>query len=242
MLIHAFPLGARMYEPQLVLAERGWRIVAPQLRQFDGAPTDPPAASFDDYAGDIIDLLDGLHVTEAVIGGVSMGGYIAFAMFRRAPTYFQGLILADTRSQADTPEGIENRKKMLALVTEKGPAAVADEMLPKLISEETRRNQPAVERRVRELILANSADAIAGAIRGLMTRPDATPLLRTIHCPTLIVVGRDDGITPVAMSEQMQNAIAGSQLVVIEHAGHLANIEQPTAFNDAVGRFLDSRV
>ena len=90
LLIHAFPVNARMFEDQLSLSERGWRVVAPQLRQFDGADSDPAATSIDDYAGDVIDLLDALHVDEAVIGGVSMGGYIAFAMFRQAPRYFSG--------------------------------------------------------------------------------------------------------------------------------------------------------
>src|SRR5262249_16873934 len=88
VLIHAFPANARMWEPQLALADAGWHIVAPQLRRFDGGDAEPPAASMDDYAGDIIDLLDALHVGEAVIAGLSMGGYIAFAMFRHAPRYF----------------------------------------------------------------------------------------------------------------------------------------------------------
>jgi len=245
-----------MWEPQLALAAGGWHVVAPQLRGFDlsratphlssesrdGGGGEPPAASMDDYAGDIIDLLDALHVAEAVIGGVSMGGYIAFAMFRHAPRYFQGLILADTRSQADTPEGVEGRRRLLALVREKGPAAVADEMLPKLLADETRRNHPEIVDRMRELVLANSTEAIAGAITALMTRPDSTPLLSAIHCPTLILVGERDGITPPALSEAMYRAIRGSELAVVEHAGHLSNVEQPLAFNRSVAHFLEHRV
>jgi len=242
VLIHAFPVNARMYEPQLALADGGWHVVAPQLRGFDRGDTEPPASSMDDYAGDVIDLLDALHVNEAVIGGVSMGGYIAFAMFRHAPRYFQGMILADTRPQADTPEGVESRKRMLALVREKGSAAVADEMLPKLLAEETRRKQPDVAARVRDLVLANSTSAIEGAITALMTRPDSTPILSSIHCPALVVVGEADTITPPDLSRSMSEAIAGSQLEVIPHAGHLANIEQPAAFNLTLARFLAHRV
>jgi 3-oxoadipate enol-lactonase len=242
VLIHAFPVNARMFEAQLALAEGGWHVVAPQLRGFDGGDRDPPAASMDDYAGDVIDLLDALHIGEAVIGGVSMGGYISFAMFRHAPRYFQGMILADTRPQADTPEGVEGRKRMLALVRDKGPAAVADEMLPKLLAEETRRKQPEVAARVRELVLANSNTAIAGAITALMTRPDSTAVLSTIHCPTLVVVGEADTITPPELSRAMSDAIAGSQLELIPHAGHLTNLEQPAAFNQALARFLAHRV
>lgn len=242
VLIHAFPVNARMFEPQLALADGGWHVVAPQLRGFDSGDGDPPAASMDDYAGDVIDLLDALHAGEAVIGGVSMGGYIAFAMFRHAPRYFQGLILANTRPQADTPEGVEGRKRMLALVRERGVAAVADEMLPKLLADETRGSHPEIANRVRQLVLANSTRAVADAIGALMSRPDSTGLLSSIHCPTLILVGDRDAVTPPSLSEAMHAAIAGSELVVIERAGHLSSIEQPAAFNTALARFLEHRV
>ncbi|OLC49131.1 MAG: hypothetical protein AUH43_08105 [Acidobacteria bacterium 13_1_40CM_65_14] len=242
VLLHAFPLHARMFQAQLALADRGWRVIAPHLRGFDGAAGDPPASSVDDYAGDVIDLLDALHIDEAVIGGVSMGGYVAFAMFRHAPRYFQGMILADTKSQGDTPEAVEGRKKMLRLVEEKGPAAVAEEMIPKLLGETTRRTRPDVVEQVRALVLANSTEAIAGAIRALMTRPDSTPLLPAIHCPALILVGDEDAVTPRAAAEEMHRGIAGSQLAVIPGAGHLSNLEDPSAFNASLAQFLDHRV
>jgi pimeloyl-ACP methyl ester carboxylesterase len=231
-----------MWEPQLPLAERGWRVIAPQFRGMDGGDADPPASSMDDYAGDTVDLLDALHIPEAVVCGVSMGGYVAFAIFRHAPRYIRGLILADTRPQADTPEGVEGRKRMLSLVREKGVSAVADEMLPKLLGERTRQQRPDIVSRVRSLALANSPDAIAGAIAALMTRPDSTPVLAEIHVPTLIVVGDGDTITPPALSEGMQRAIGGSELRVLEGVGHLASLEEPAAFNAALAPFLDHRV
>jgi pimeloyl-ACP methyl ester carboxylesterase len=242
VLIHAFPLNARMFEAQLALADRGWRVIAPQLRGFDGGTNDPPASTVDDYAADVIDLLDTLHIDEAVIGGVSMGGYVAFAMFRHAPRYFQGIFLADTKSPGDTPEGVEGRKKMLRLVEEKGAAAVADEMLPKLLGETTRRTRPEVVERARGLILDNSTQAIAGAVRALMTRPDSTPLLPTIHCPALILVGEEDTVTPKAAAEEMHRGIAGSRMSTIPGAGHLTNLEDPLAFNSALAEFLDHSV
>lgn len=241
VLLHAFPLNARMWEPQLVLAEQGWRVIVPQLRGFDGGHHDPPAASMDDYAGDLVDLLDALHVERAVIGGLSMGGYVAFALLRHAPTYVGGLILADTRAPADTPEGRQGRERMLALLAEQGPAGIADEMMPKLLGETTRREQPALVERVRALILSGSNEAIAGAIRALMTRPDATPLLPPLHVPTLIVVGEEDVLTPPANSESMHQAVHGSDLVILPKAGHLSSLEQPEAFNAAVARFLSTR-
>ena len=228
-----------MWEPQLGLAERGWRVLAPQLRGFDGGTAaEPQVTSVDDYAGDIIDLLDTLHIDDAVIGGLSMGGYVAFAILRLAPRYVRGLVLADTRSQADTPEGVQARRRMLALLHDKGPAAIADEMLPKLLGTSTRSAQPAVVERVRGMILANSTSAIAGGISALMTRPDSTPMLPDIHVPTLIVVGDEDELTPPPLSRSMHDAIAGSELVTIPKAGHMSNLEQPDAFNAALGRFL----
>jgi pimeloyl-ACP methyl ester carboxylesterase len=241
VLIHAFPLNARMWTDQQSLADLGWRVIAPQLRGFDG-DTVEPGQSVDDYAGDVIDLLDGLHIQEAVIGGLSLGGYVTLAIFRHAPRYFRAMILADTRAEADTPEGVANRQKMLALVRDKGPEAIADEMVPKLLGDTARHEAPELSGRLRDLILASSTEAIAGAVTAMMTRPDSTPLLASIHCPTLIVVGEEDRLTPPPLSEAMHQAIAGSELVTIPRAGHVANIEQPPAFNAALSRFLTHRV
>jgi pimeloyl-ACP methyl ester carboxylesterase len=131
---------------------------------------------------------------------------------------------------------------MLALVREKGPDAVADEMMPKLVGETTRRTRPEVAVRVGELIRQNSPDTIADAITALMTRPDSTPLLGSIHCPTLIVVGEEDAITPPALSEQMHAAVPGSEFAAIPGAGHLSSLEEPGAFNAALARFLEHRL
>lgn len=242
VLIHAFPLTARMWDPQQSLSDQGWRLILPHLRGFDGGSGDPPATSIDDYAGDIIDLLDTLHIEDAVIGGLSMGGYVTFALLRNASRYFRGVVLADTRPQADTPEGVQGRERMLALVRTNGATAVADEMIPKLLGESTRRDRPDIVEHVRALILSNSSDAIAGAVTALKTRPDSTPLLSTIHLPTLIIVGEEDTLTPPALSEAMHRSIAGSELVTLPKAGHMASLEQPQAFNAALAHFLTHRV
>jgi 3-oxoadipate enol-lactonase len=242
VLLHAFPLNARMWEPQLPLADGGWRVIAPQLPAMDGGAGETPATSFDDAAGQVIDLLDTLHIDEAVIGGLSMGGYLTFALFRHAARYFKGMVLADTRPQADTAEGKEGRLRMLALLAERGPAGVADEMMPKLLAPETIRHKPEVVERVRALALSNPPEAIAGAITALMTRSDSTSLLPKIECPTLIVVGENDSLTPPALSRDMQRAIAGAELVTIGDAGHLSSLERPDLFNAALARFLDQRV
>lgn len=251
LLLHAFPLNARMWEPQLSLAEHGWRVIAPHMRQAGQAGRAGRAGqaeqslasiTMDDYAGDVIDLLDRLHIEEAVIGGCSMGGYLAFALLRLAGRYARGLILADTRAPADTADAIEGRKKMIQLVNDKGTAAVVDEMVPKLVGTTTKNGRPEIVARVREIALENSPASVAGMVRAMMTRQDATPLLGTIHIPTLILVGAEDTFTPPAMSEEMQKAIAGSQLVVLPNAGHLSSVEDSRSFNDAVAHFLEHRI
>jgi pimeloyl-ACP methyl ester carboxylesterase len=242
VLIHGFPLSAHMWEPQFVLSDYGWRLIIPHLRGFDEGANGRSRTSMDDHAGDVIDLLDSLHVDHAVVAGLSMGGYVTFALLRHAPSYFQGLILADTRPQADTPEGKQGRERMLALVRDKGPAAVADDMLPKLLGETTRREHPGLVDEVRAIILSNGTETLAAAITAMMTRPDSTPLLPTIKLPTLVVVGEEDTLTPPPLSVDMHKAISGSELVQIPGAGHMANFEQPEAFNQALSSFLSRRV
>jgi 3-oxoadipate enol-lactonase len=231
-----------MWQGQMSLSDHGWRVIAPHFRGMDGGSVDPDGISVDDYAGDLIDLLDGLHIDDAVIGGLSMGGYVAFALFRHAARYVRGLVLADTRAEPDTPEAKEMRKRTLALLRENGVQAVVDDMLPRLLGQTSLRERPEVAETVKRLAARNSPDAVAGAISVLMTRPDSRPTLSSIHCPTLILVGTEDVLTPPAMSEAMQRGIAGSELVVIPEAGHLANLEHPDAFNAALAKFLEFRV
>jgi pimeloyl-ACP methyl ester carboxylesterase len=241
-----------MWEPQMGMAEMGWHVLAPQFRGMDdpaaaGADSTPtsaewPTLTVDDYAADVIDLLDALKIEEAVFAGLSMGGYVAFALFRLAARYVRGLVLADTRATADTPEAVEGRKRLLGVLRERGVGAVADEMIPKLLGTTSQREQPAVAARVRALALSNPAAAVAGAISVLMTRPDSTATLASIHCPTLIIVGDEDSLTPQAMSRDMLRSIGGSELTVVPRSGHLASLETPEPFNAALARFLEHRI
>src|SRR5262249_48831102 len=150
--IHAFPLGPRMWDPQrALLAERGWRVLAPEFARPPSG-SDGRLPTVDDYAGRIIDELDSQHVTDAVLCGLSMGGYIAFAIHRLAPRYVRGLVLADTRSHADTPQGREGRVRLTAVVREQGPSAVADEMIPKLLGETSKRERTELGPLLRSMI------------------------------------------------------------------------------------------
>jgi len=238
LCLHAFPLNARMWEPQMTLAQAGWRIVAPHWRGLQDEQA--PAESFDAMAESAVDLLASLAISRAVVCGVSMGGYLAFALLRRAPELARALVLCDTRAEADAPQARDGRLRMLAMLDERGVGAVADEMIPRLLGETTRQTRPDVARRVRTLALTNRPQGVAGVINAMMTRADSTPLLPTIACSTLILVGDEDVITPPAMSESMHRAISGSELVVFERTGHLPNLEQPDSFNATLTRFLGS--
>ena len=236
ILLHAFPLDANIWRPQLEAVPDGWRFIAPDLRGFGRSPLrDPGPLTMDDYAADVFALMDRLKLDDAVIGGLSMGGYVAFAMFRQAPRRFTGLVLADTRSQADTPAARQMRLQLRELLRTGGPRALAEQSLPKLFSAAA---GPEVIGRTRAMIESAPAAAIDAAMVAMIERPDSTPGLPGINCGTLVVVGERDEITPVADAEAMQRAIPRSALCVIPGAGHLSSLEQPESFSRALSDFL----
>jgi pimeloyl-ACP methyl ester carboxylesterase len=249
LLLHAFPLAAEMWTPQLAAVPSGWRFVAPDLRGFGSSAPDPEArfsrlqqeVSIDDYAGDALALLDHLGIRQAVVCGLSMGGYAALALFRLAPERVRGLVLADTRPDADSPSARAAREQSLDLVERQGVQALADGMLPRLLGRTSREKRPAVVEAVRRLAAAQSPAAVRPAIVRLMTRPDSTAALADITCPTLVVAGDEDEITGPDVAHQMHGQIANAALALIGHAGHLSNLEQPEAFNEALDRFLAAR-
>ena len=230
LLLHAFPLSAEQWLPQLSRVPSGWRIIAPDLRGFRGtgpAFDDPgvEGATMEAYASDVLALMDHLDVERAVIGGLSMGGYVAFALLGLAASRVAGLILANTRASADSPEGRVNRDRMAALVLKEGPAALAREMLPKLLGETTRREQPDLVHVIDHLIRLNAAEALAAALLAMRDRPDSTPMLPTIACPTTVITGDEDTAVPPAESEAMHRLIPQSHFVVLPKVGHLSNLE-----------------
>jgi pimeloyl-ACP methyl ester carboxylesterase len=243
VLVHAFPLNAEMWRPQLRRVPAGFRFIAPDLRFFGESGGDAAELpTVEDYAADIVDLLDALEIERAVIGGLSMGGYVTFALFRAAPERFAGVVLADTRPQADTPAGRDARRAMTELVRSQGVGAVAEQMLPKLLGDTTRRENPGIADLVRQVIVGNSPNAIEGALNAMRHRPDSTPDLARITCPTLVVVGEEDGLTPVADSQALHEAISRSHLVVIPGAGHLSSVEDADGFSRALEDFLRSNL
>ncbi len=242
VLLHAFPIGANLWEPQMRSIPAGWRLITPDLRGFGGSTEveSASALSIADYADDVVALLQELGVKRAVIGGCSMGGYAALALYRSTPHIFDGIILANTRAGADSPESRANRRNMLALVDREGPSGVARDMMPKLLGRTTHETNTTAEATVRRLIKQQSPTAIRHAIDRMMHRPDSTPLLAQVSVPALVITGAEDEMIPVEESRRIASGITGAKLVIVPGAGHLANLEQPEAFNDAMKEFLSA--
>lgn len=240
ILLHAFPLSAEMWRPVIDRRPGGWRFIAPDLRGAGGSSIDSGELGMDDYANDILKMMDALLFDEAVICGLSMGGYVAFAMFRQAPTRIAGLILANTRSTADTDDGVRGRQAMLESVRESGLPAVADQMVPKLLGQTSHRDRAELVSDVRRQILANPRPGIEAAIYALMRRPDSTPDLPLVSCPALVIVGEEDTVTPPSDAEALGRGIRNAQLTVIAKAGHLSALEAPEDFSTTITRWLAS--
>ena len=243
ILLHAFPLSADQWRPQLRRVPRGWRIVAPDLRGFRGVgqafrDVGLERATVDSHAADVLRLLDHLDVDRAVVGGLSMGGYVTLALARAAPGRLDGVLLADTRAGADSDEGRAARDAMIAKVEAEGVAAIADAMVPKLLGATSLRERPDLVEAVRTLILRNTPEAIASAVGAMKTRPDSRPDLAGIPCAALVVCGTEDVLTPPAESEAMAAALPSATAVFLPGAGHLSNLEAPLAFTQALSAFL----
>lgn len=237
MFVHGFPLRRTIWRPQLRGLGERCRCIAPDLRGFGGSAVEGPY-SMERYADDIAELLDACSVRRAVIVGLSMGGYISFAFWRRHRDRVLGLVLCDTRPDSDSEAALSKRREMIHAAREQGSPAVAEMMIAKLIGPSTRRRSPQVEREVGEMVSCAPVDGVVGAIEAMMARPDSTSTLASIDVPTLIVTGEEDEIAPVKDAEAMHGAIGGSVLEVIPAAGHLANFERPAAFNTVVAEFL----
>lgn len=234
VLLHAYPLSPEMWQPQAAALAGAARIIAPAAPGFAGSPLDPAGWTVNGYADQLAEWLDRAGVGPVILGGLSMGGYVALAFVRRHPNRLRGLILADTKAEPDTAEAKANRDKSAAFARENGAVAVIDSMLPKMLSERTRQHRPDAVAAVKRIASEQSIEAIVAALKALRDRPDASSGLSAIRVPTLVIVGANDELTPPAAARTMAAAISGSTLVEIPTAGHLSNLEAPAEFNAAV--------
>ncbi len=240
LLIHGFPLNSNLWVPQLDDLANFVRVIAPDLRGHGQSDAIAGPYTVEMLADDCGDLLGHLNVaTPFVVCGLSMGGYVAFEFFRRYSEHVAGLILTATRAGADTAEGKANRDKMAEMAKRRGVTAVTETMLPKMLAPKNYENDEELVEFLRGVMDSTSVEGVMGALAAMRDRPDSTATLADIDVPVLIIHGADDQIIPVAEAEAMAQAIPDARLVVIPNAGHLPNLEQPDAFNDAVIDFLD---
>ncbi|MGH7644005.1 MAG: alpha/beta fold hydrolase [Gemmatimonadales bacterium] len=239
LLVHGFPLDRTMWRHQIAGLSRCRRI-APDLRGAGASSVPPDGYAVARYADDLVAVLDALGVRQAVACGLSMGGYIVFELVRRHADRLKAIVLADTKAEADSPEARRGRDELAAVAARDGAGAVADRLLPRLLSPATHAAQPEVARQVREMIERQPVAGIVGALAALRDRPDSRATLGAVRVPTLVLVGGDDAITPPAAATAMAAAISGAQYVTIPAAGHLAPLEQPLAVARALGDFVGS--
>ncbi|TKB64805.1 MAG: alpha/beta fold hydrolase [Nitrospira sp.] len=237
VFLHAFPLNRSMWAQQEAALSSQFRVITIDLRGHGESDAPLWRYTLEQSADDVCALLDRLAIQQAIFTGLSMGGYILFAFYRKYAARVKGLILADTKAQADTVEGKDGRFQMAQTAYKKGPSAIADLMIPKLLSSQSIKTRPDLVQRVRAMIESNQISEIAGDLMAMAERPDSVPLLSQITCPTQIIVGELDQATPPSDAKLMADHIPNAHLAIIPSAAHLANLEQPEAFNDIVVTF-----
>jgi 3-oxoadipate enol-lactonase len=238
VLLHAFPLNGRMFEPQMEALSGGRRVIAPDYPGFGRSPRTPAQPDVRYYAEGVRGLLDRLGLERVVLGGVSMGGYVAFGCMRLFPERVSGLILANTRPDADTEETRENRNNMARRVADEGVEVLIKLQMPRLLARDTLERNEEVVQKVRDMILESSPGGVVAALGAMRERPDSTPLLGEIEVPTLVIGGEEDEISSPEVMGAMAERIPGSHHVTLPRAKHLSNLEAPEGFNAALTEFL----
>ena len=243
LFIHGYPLSRKMWKPQMEYLSHNASLISIDLRGHgESYPFEGPY-TMDLLADDCKRLLDDLDINSKLfVCGLSMGGYITLALYRRYPQIFKGMILVSTRSGPDSAEGKANREKAIKNVSERGVAFIADEMLPKMISSVTLASKPALVNTIRDIMLATSVQGVKGALQGMKDRPDSTPLLAQIPFPVIVIHGADDQLIPIQEAEGMNQRLHDSRLITIPEAGHLLNLEQPEIFNQILYEYVQANV
>jgi 3-oxoadipate enol-lactonase len=240
ILLHGFPLSKAMWEGQLSGIGSIYRVIAPDLRGFGESPVPEGVYTMDAMADDVVELLETLEIMgPVVVGGLSMGGYVALSLVARYPTRVKALMLMDTRAGADTPDAAQGREATAkAVLAADNADAVVDAMLPRIFSKMTLEQRPERVEPMKAVMAQTAPRGIAGALRGMASRPDRRGDLPKIAVPTLVLVGEEDILTPPAESKDMAEAIPHARLEVIPQGGHMAPYENPSATNAAILRFL----
>lgn len=237
VLIHGFPLDRRIWaevSPRLATKNR---VIAVDLPGFGQSTLNAPF-SLASLAADLHQLLGELKALPAYIGGLSMGGYISLAYAKQFPGDLLGLMLVDSKAEGDSAQGKPSRLAMAKLAEEKGSAAVAEAMLPKMLGAGAIEARPLLAKNLKQMMAACPVKTIVNACLAMKDRDDFTSLLPAIKVPVLIIVGETDVLTPPAMAYAMRDAIAGARVALIPAAGHMAPVEQPVQVGQAIASFV----
>jgi 3-oxoadipate enol-lactonase len=237
LFIHGWPHNRMLWAGQMSGLPTQARCIAPDLRGFGGTTVSGPY-SIEQYADDLVLLLDARGIERAVVCGLSMGGYVALAMLRRHRHRLRGLILTSTRATADTAEAREKRMRLVAFIEAHGVDALAGRQLRAMVGSTTFEHRPAVREALRQLMATAPPAGVIGGLRAMAQRADATDLLPTIDFPTLVVGGAEDSFTPPDELRAMAARIPRSRFELLAGGGHVCPYERPGAFNHVVGEFL----
>lgn len=240
LLIHGFPFDHQLWQPQIEALSKNYRVIAPDLRGFGESEIPNDTSGMAQFAGDLIALLDLLGIDQAVICGLSMGGYISLAIAESFPERMLGLVLSNTRSAKDTYAVRQNRYNTAEKVISAGNGFLADDMVGNLLSGKTVEGNPDLVAFVHDMILRQSSAGIYAALRGMAERKDRTFLLSDIEVPTMVIAGKEDSIIPFFESERLVKSLPIGYLEVIEDSGHLSNLEQPERYNEILEKYLES--
>jgi pimeloyl-ACP methyl ester carboxylesterase len=239
VLLHAFPLDGRMWAPQVEALAGTYEVIVPDLRGF-GAARDQVVeeAGMELLAEDVARLLDERGLDRVVLGGLSMGGYVALAFARRHADRLGGLLLLDTKATADSEEARADRLRMVERLLAEGNGFLPEVMLPRLLGKTSLEERPELVKRVTALVAEQDAHAAAAAQRGMAARPDTTDVLASIDVPTLVVTGAEDALFAPEVGRELASAIPGARFLLVEEAGHLSSLERPEVVNEALLDFL----
>ena len=239
VLVHGFPLDHTMWNAQIDALSQDYRVIAPDLRGFGRSGLSDGTVTMQQFADDLTALLDVLEVDEPVVlCGLSMGGYVAFQFWQRHASRLAGLILCDTRAVNDTREMAAGRLEMAERVLREGPAPLVEGMVPKLFGETTAKDRPELVDSLRRVMMQTDPKGIAAAARGMAQRPDMTPKLPEIDCPTLVIVGSSDAISTPDEMRTIARAIPRARFVEIADCGHMSPMERPAELIAAILEFL----
>ncbi len=240
LFIHGFPFSKSMWDMQVKVLKEEYRVIAYDVRGHGNSKIGPDDFSIELFADDLIRFMDVLEIDSATICGLSMGGYIALRAMEKVSNRFDALVLCDTQCKADTPEGVEKRMKAIDSIQENGREHYAEESVKNLFAPEsftTRKEEIAA---IRETIIHTSTESLVRTLRALAGRKETCSKLVEIKVPVLIMVGEKDNITPPAAAWLMHEGIKGSTLKILDHAGHMSNLENPDAFNEHLTKFVAS--